>query len=199
MSSHPFLCLLALPLLAGCQFLPHTNYFTVPANEPNPAWVRIINYTQHAAIYQYEKGVRTGGVIRSGPLPFINTQDIGMPKAGQDLTFDYYETRVRPDLETEVSMMWEGPRTRSCYISIIFTPKAGRYYQFMLNEGSGDFCTSGAALIERDKNGTAWHLTPNPDVTYKYNGPTAKKRFSNYRFEDPDYHPDPNLYPGTAL
>ena len=199
MSSRRSLCLLLLPLLAGCQFLPHTSYFTAPVNEPNPAWVRIVNYTQHASLYQYENGVRTGGVIRSGPLPFINTQDMGMPKAGQDLTFDYYETRVRPDLKTEVSMIWEGPRTLSCFVTIRFTPKAGRYYQFMLNAGSGDFCTSDASLIERDKNGTAWHLTPNPDVTYKYNGPTTEKRFTNSSFADPNYHPDPNLYPGIAL
>lgn len=199
MPSRASLGLLALPLLAGCQFFPHTSYFTAPVNEPNPAWVRIVNYTQHASLYQYENGVQTGGVIRSGPLPFINTQDMGMPKAGQDLTFDYYETRVRPDAETEVSMIWEGPRTLSCFVTIRFTPKAGRYYQFMLNAGSGDFCTSSASLIERDKNGTAWHLTPNPDVTYKYNGPKTKKRFTNSSFEDPNYHPDPSLYPGMAL
>lgn len=199
MPSRASLGLLALPLLAGCQFLPHTSYFTAPVNEPNPAWVRIVNYTQHASLYQYENGVQTGGVIRSGPLPFINTQDMGMPKAGQDLTFDYYETRVRPDAETEVSMIWEGPRTLSCFVTIRFTPKAGRYYQFMLNAGSGDYCTSYASIIERDKNGTTWHLTPNPDVTYKYNGPKTKKRFTNSSFEDPNYHPDPGLYPGMAL
>jgi hypothetical protein len=199
MSLRTSFCLLALPLLTGCQYLPHTNYFTAPANEPNPAWVRIVNYTQHAAIYQYEDGVRSGGVVRTGPLPFINTQDVGMPKAGQNLTFDYFETRVRPDIKTEVSMMWEGPRTRYCYISIIFTPKAGRYYQFKLNKGPRDSCTSDASLIERGKDGISWHLTPNPDVTYKHNGPTAKKRFNNARFEDPNFHPDPELYPGTAL
>ncbi|PKE30146.1 hypothetical protein CWS43_10960 [Rahnella sp. AA] len=199
MSLRTSLCLLSLPLFTGCQYFPHTTYFNAPDNEPNPAWVRIVNNTQHAAIYQYENGVRSGGVVRSGPLPFINTQDMGMPKAGQDLTFDYYETRVRPDIKTEVAMMWEGPRTKSCYITIQFIPKAGHYYQFMLNEGSGDLCTSAASLIERDKDGTAWHLTPNPDVTYKYNGPAAKKRFNNSSFEDPNFHPNPELYPGTAL
>jgi len=156
MSLRTSFCLLALPLLTGCQYLPHTNYFTAPANEPNPAWVRIVNYTQHAAIYQYEDGVRSGGVVRTGPLPFINTQDVGMPKAG-------------------------------------------RYYQFKLNKGPRDSCTSDASLIERGKDGISWHLTPNPDVTYKHNGPTAKKRFNNARFEDPNFHPDPELYPGTAL
>ena len=88
MSIRTALCLLALPLFAGCQYLPHTDYFTAPENEPNPAWIRIVNFTQHADLYQYENGIRSGGVIRSGPLPFIHTQDEGMPKAGQNLTSD---------------------------------------------------------------------------------------------------------------
>jgi|GEM_PF-3926825 len=41
MSIRHTLCFLTLPLFAGCQYLPHTNYFTAPENEPNPAWVRI--------------------------------------------------------------------------------------------------------------------------------------------------------------
>lgn len=82
MSIRPTLCLLILPLFAGCQFFPQTHYFTAPDNEPNPAWVRIVNFTQHADIYQYENGVRSGGVIRSGPLPFIHTQDQACPKPG---------------------------------------------------------------------------------------------------------------------
>ena len=191
--------LLLLPLFSGCQYLPHTDYFTAPEHEPNPAWIRIINYTQHASIYQYENGVRSGGVVRSGPLPFINTQDAGMPKAGQDLTFDYYETPVRPGIETHVNMMWEGPRTRHCSVTTRFTPQAGHYYQFQLTSGSGDTCISSASLVERDKDGAGWHLTPNPDVTYKYEGPTAKKTYSNSSFEDPNYHPPPELHPGTAL
>lgn len=198
MSLRPTLYLL-LPLFAGCQYLPHTNYFTAPENEPNPAWIRIVGYTQHASIYQYENGVRSGGVVRSGPLPFINTQDAGMPKAGQDLTFDYYETAVRPGIETAVGTSWEGPRTQRCSITTQFTPQAGRYYQFQLTSGSGDTCTLSPTLVERDKDGTGWHLTRNPDVKYKYQGPTAKKSFSNSRFEDPNYHPDPALYPGTAI
>ena len=82
---------------------------------------------QHASLYQYENGIRSGGVIRSGPLPFIHTQDEGMPKAGQNLTSDYYETRIRPGIETHVGMYWEGARTRSCYVSTQFTAEPGHY------------------------------------------------------------------------
>ncbi|WP_122314301.1 hypothetical protein [Pseudomonas cichorii] len=30
------LCLLCLPLLSGCQYLPHSSFFKAPENEPNP-------------------------------------------------------------------------------------------------------------------------------------------------------------------
>ncbi len=199
MSIRSTLCLLVLPLFAGCQFLPHTNYFTAPENEANPAWIRIVNFTQHADIYQYENGVRSGGVIRRGPLPFTHTQDEGMPKAGQDLTWDYFETRIRPGIETKVGMFWEGSRTQSCYVTTKFTPQAGRYYQFRLTSGSGGTCTLYPSLIERDEDGTGWHLTPNPNVTYDGDGPTAKTHYSNSRFEDPKYQPNPELYPGTDV
>lgn len=189
-------CLLVLPLFAGCQYLPHTDYFVAPESEPNPAWVRIVNFTQHADIYQYENGVRSGGVIRTGPLPFIHTQDQNMPKAGQDLTFDYFETRVRPGIETQVGMFWEGPRTQSCMVTTRFTPQAGHYYQFRMTSGSGGTCTLYPSLIERDKDGAGWHLVPNQAVTYPHGGPTAKTTYSNSQFEDPDYQPPAGLYPG---
>ena len=190
------LCLLTLPLFASCQYFPHTYYFTAPEGEPNPAWVRIVNFTQHADIYQYENGVRSGGVIRTGPLPFINTQDEGMPKAGQDLTFDYYETRVRPGVETRVGMFWEGPRTQSCFVTVEFKPQAGHYYQFSMTSGSDGTCTARPSLVERDKDGSGWHLTPNPDVTYPSGGPTAKTYYRVERFKDPNYTPPSGLYPG---
>ena len=82
MSIRRTLCFLTLPLFAGCQYFPHFHYFKAPENEPNPAWVRVVNFTQHADIYQYENGVRSGGSVRTGPLPFTHTQDVGMPKAG---------------------------------------------------------------------------------------------------------------------
>lgn len=197
MSIRHTLCFMILPLFAGCQYFPHTNYFTAPENESNPAWVRIVNFTQHADIYQYESGVRSGGVIRTGPFPFIHTQDEGMPKAGQDLTFDYYETRVRPGIETHVGMFWEGPRTQSCFVTVEFKPEAGRFYQFSLTSGSNGTCTAQASLIERDKDGSGWHLTPNPDVTYTPDGPTAKTYYKIERFKDPKYQPPPGLYPGV--
>ena len=196
MSIRTALCLLTLPLFPGCQYFPHTEYFTAPANEPNPAWIRIVNFTQHADLYQYENGIRSGGVIRSGPLPFIHTQDQGMPKAGQNLTSDYYETRIRPGIETHVGMFWKGARTQSCYVTTKFTPQAGRFYQFRLTSGSSGTCTLYPSLIERDKDGDGWHLTPNSQVTYKGDGPTAKTHHNNSRFEDPDYHPPADLYPG---
>ncbi|WP_226456941.1 hypothetical protein [Pseudomonas sp. AF03-9] len=199
MSLRPTLCLLALPLFAGCQYFPHTAYFKAPENEPNPAWIRIVNFTQHADLYQYENGVRSGGVIRSGPLPLIHTQDEGMPKAGQNLTSDYYETRIRPGIETHVGMFWEGVRTQSCYVTTTFTPQAGRYYQFRLTSGSAGTCTLYPSLIERDKEGDGWHLTPNLQVTYKGEGPTAKTHYNNSRFADPDYHPPADLYPGVDV
>ncbi|MNI42953.1 hypothetical protein D3C73_972680 [compost metagenome] len=199
MSIRSTFCLLTLPLFAGCQYLPRTAYFTPPADEPNPAWIRIVNFTQHADLYQYENGVRSGGVIRSGPLPFIHTQDEGMPKAGQNLTSDYYETRIRPGIETQVGMYWEGSRTKTCYVTSQFTPQAGRFYQFKLTSGSSGTCTLYPSLIERDKEGEGWHLTPNPQVTYKGEGPTAKTHYNNSRFEDPDYKPPAGLYPGTDV
>ncbi|MDA3136082.1 hypothetical protein HG619_07620 [Pseudomonas syringae] len=198
MSIRPLLCLLALPLFAGCQFLPHTNYFTAPENEPNPAWVRIVDYTQHAEIYQYENGKRSGGAVRTGPCR-SPTQDVGMPKAGQDLTWDYYETQIRPGIETQVDLFWEGTRTRSCYVSTKFTPQAGRYYQFRLTSGSSGNCRLYASLIERDKEGSGWHLTPNPQVTYNGDGPTAKTHYENSRFENPNYRPPADLYPGIDV
>ncbi|PIB57673.1 hypothetical protein [Pseudomonas sp. 2822-17] len=199
MSIRTALCLLTLPLFAGCQYFPHTDYFTAPANEPNPAWIRIVNFTQHADLYQYENGKRSGGVIRSGLLPFIHTQDQGMPKAGQTLTSDYYETQIRPGIETHVGMSWEGARTRSCFVTAKFTPQAGRFYQFRLTSGSSGTCTLYPSLIERDKDGEGWHLTPNSQVTYKGGGPTAKTHYNNSRFEDPDYHPPADLYPGVDV
>jgi hypothetical protein len=199
MSIRSTLCLLTLPLFAGCQYFPHTDYFTAPENQPDPAWIRIVNFTQHADLYQYENGKRSGGVIRSGPLPFIHTQDEGMPKAGQNLTSDYYETRVRPGIETHVGMFWEGARTQTCSVTAKFTPQAGRFYQFRLTSGSAGTCTLYPSLIERDKDGDGWHLTPNSQVTYKGEGPTAKTHYNNSRFEDPDYHPPADLYPGTDV
>lgn len=199
MSIRTALCLLTLPLFAGCQYFAHTDYFTAPANEPNPAWIRIVNFTQHADLYQYENGKRSGGVIRSGPLPFIHTQDQGMPKAGQNLTSDYYETQIRPGIETHVGMSWEGARTQSCYVTAKFTPQAGRFYQFRLTSGSSGSCALYPSLIERDKDGGGWHLTPNPQITYKGEGPTAKTHYNNSRFEDPDYHPPADLYPGVDV
>ena len=189
-------CLLTLSMLAGCQYLPQTHYFTAPENEPNPAWIRIVNFTQHADLYQYENGVRSGGVIRSGPLPFIHTQDEGMPKAGQNLTSDYYETRIRPGIETQVGMYWEGSRTKTCYVTSQFTPQAGRFYQFKLTSGSSGTCTLYPSLIERDKEGDGWHLTPNPQVTYTPRGPTARTSYRDSRFEDADYTPAPETQPG---
>ncbi|HCN62138.1 MAG TPA: hypothetical protein DIT33_01915 [Pseudomonas sp.] len=199
MSTRSTLCLLLLPMFAGCQYLPHTDYFVAPANEPNPAWIRVVNFTQHAAIYQSANGVKTGGVVRTGPLPFIHTQDIGMPKAGQNLTWDYYESTLRPGLETSVYMSWEGTRTRTCFVTTTFTPEAGRYYQFLLTSGDGGTCTLYPTLIERDKDSTGWHLVPNKDVTYKYDGPTAKSFYTNSQFEDPNYQPPPERYPGIDV
>lgn len=199
MSTHSTLCLLLLPMFAGCQYLPHTDYFVAPANEPNPAWIRVVNFTQHAAIYQSANGAKTGGVVRTGPLPFIHTQDIGMPKAGQNLTWDYYESTLRPGLETSVYMSWEGTRTRTCFVTTTFTPEAGRYYQFLLTSGDGGTCTLYPTLIERDKDSTGWHLVPNKDVTYKYDGPTAKSFYTNSQFEDPNYQPPPERYPGIDV
>ncbi|MGF6094843.1 hypothetical protein [Pseudomonas sp. 18175] len=181
--------LLILPFFAGCQYLPKTYYFTAPENEPNPAYLRIVDFTQHADIYQYENGVRSGGVIRSGPLPFIHTQDIGMPKAGQDLTFDYYETKVRPGIETHVGMFWEGPNTRSCSITAVFTPQPGRYYQFEMTSGSSGTCKAYPSLIERDPKGSGWHLTPNLEVTYPHDSPRAKTYYKDDRYKDPNYKP----------
>lgn len=192
-------CLVLLPMFAGCKYLPHTYYFVAPANEPNPAWIRVVNFTQHAAIYQTNNGVRTGGVVRTGPLPFTHTQDIGMPKAGQDLTWDYYESTIRPGLETTVYMTWEGSRTRTCFVTTQFTPEAGRYYQFLLTSGSSGKCTLSPTLIERDKEGTGWHLVRNENVTYENYGPTAETFYTNSQFENPDYQPPPELYPSTDV
>lgn len=122
-----------------------------------------------------------------------------MPKVGQNLTSDYYETRIRPGIETHVGMFWEGARTQSCYVTAKFTPQAGRYYQFRLTSGSSGTCTLYSSLIERDKEGNGWHLTPNPQVTYKGEGLTAKTHYNNSRFEDPDYHPPESLYPGMDV
>ncbi|WP_313451329.1 hypothetical protein [Pseudomonas rhodesiae] len=199
MSIRATFCLLTLPLFAGCQYFPHTDYFTAPEHESNPAWIRIVNVTQHADLYQYQDGKRSGGVIRSGPLPFIQTRDEGMPKAGQNLTSDYYETQIRPGIETHVGMLWEGGRTQSCYVTAKFTPQAGRFYQFRLTSGSTGTCTMYPSLIERDKDGDGWHLTPNSQVTYKGEGPTAKTHYNNSRFENPDYHPPADHYPGVDV
>ncbi len=181
--------LLILPFFAGCQYLPKTYYFTAPENEANPAYVRIVDFTQHADIYQYENGVRSGGVVRSGPLPFIHTQDIGMPKAGQDLTFDYYETKVRPGIETRIGTYWEGERTQSCSVTTVFTPQPGRYYQFEMTSGSSGTCKVYPSLIERDEGGTGWHLTPNLEVTYPHEGPRAKAYYRDDRYKDSNYKP----------
>lgn len=181
--------LLILPFFAGCQYLPKTYYFTAPEDEPNPAYVRIVDFTQHADIYQYENGVRSGGVVRSGPLPFIHTQDIGMPKAGQDLTFDYYETKVRPGIETRIGTYWEGERTQSCSVTTVFTPQPGRYYQFEMTSGSSGTCKVYPSLIERDEGGTGWHLTPNLEVTYPHDGPRAKTYYRDDHYKDSNYKP----------
>ncbi|MFJ4145233.1 hypothetical protein [Pseudomonas sp. NPDC089734] len=181
--------LLCLPLIAGCQFLPHSSFFKAPENEPNPAWVRIVNFTQHSAIYQEVNGVRTGGVIRRGELPFIHTQDKGMPKAGQDLTFDFYETQVRPGVETQVFMNWQGERTQYCFVTAAFTPKAGRYYQFEMTSGDSGTCTMTSTLVEPDKDGTGWHLSPNPDVTYPRGSHVGKTIYSIERYRDSSYKP----------
>ncbi|WP_256352052.1 hypothetical protein [Pseudomonas yamanorum] len=98
-------CLLTLALFAGCQYFPKTDYFTTPETEPNSTWIRIVNFTQHGDLYQYENGIRSCGVIRSGPLPFIHSRDEGMPRAGQNLTSYYYETRIRPGIETNVGSL----------------------------------------------------------------------------------------------
>ena len=180
--------LLALPLFAGCQYLPRTEYFTAPQNEPNPAFIRIINFTQHASIYQYSNGVRSGGVVRTGPLPFIHTQDIGMPKAGQDLTFDFYETAVHPGKETEVHMSWEGEKTRYCFVTAKFTPQPGRYYQFRMTSGDEGSCKLFPTTVEQSADG-AWTLKPTPDVTYPHGGPERKASYGNDLYRDPNYKP----------
>ncbi|HDS1737192.1 hypothetical protein [Pseudomonas sp. BP8] len=182
-------CLLSLSVLAGCQYLPRSYYFTPPENEPNPAWIRIVNFTQHAEIYQYEGGVRSGGAVRSGPLPLVNTQDKGMPKAGQDLTFDFYESPLRPGLETHVDMFWEGSETRHCFVSATFIPKAGQYYQFLMSSGASGTCRMSPTLVERDENGSGWHLKPNPDVTYPDGSAVGKTYYGDDRYKDPNYKP----------
>lgn len=183
------ICLLGLALLGGCQYLPHSTFFKSPENEPNPAFVRIINFTQHDAIYQTENGVRTGGVIRRGELPFVHTQDIGMPKAGQQLTFDFYETKLRPNLETEISMSWEGSRTEYCYNGALFTPKPGHYYEFRMSSGSSGTCKMHSNLIVRDEQGQGWHLLPNPDVTYTTGSGVKTTSYGNESFRDSNYKP----------
>ncbi|MDZ5602717.1 hypothetical protein SJI00_08020 [Pseudomonas sp. RP23018S] len=183
-----YLWLLTLPLLNGCQYLPHSTFFKAPEHEPNPAWVRIVNFTQHAALYQYDGGVKTGGVIRRGELPFVHTQDIGMPKAGQDLTFDYYETTVRPGLETDVYMNWKGSRTEFCHVTAKFTPQAGRYYQFVLTSASSTgTCRLSPTLIERDGSAGDWRLIPNPDVSYPQGSNTGTTVYGNEMYRNPDY------------
>ena len=182
------LYLALFPLLTACQYLPHAPLFTPPENEPNPAWIRIVDYTQHAEIFQYANGTRTGGSIRRGQLPFIHTQDMGMPKAGQDLTFDFYETPVHPGLETDVHMSWEGDRTQFCFVTAKFTPKAGHYYQFTLSAGyNRETCTMYPTLVERDAQGDGWHLTPNPDVTYPHGSNQGKTIYGNEQYRDPNY------------
>ena len=188
-----FTSLLALPLLlGGCQFLPHHDFFIAPVDEPNPAWIRIINYTQHSEIYQYPGGVRTGGLIRSSEWVLINTQDRGMPKAGQDLTFDYYETPVRPGIETMVSMTYVGNETDSCTVSPRFTPKAGEYYQFRMSSGPGvGSCTMQATRIVQDAEGKGWHLQANPDVVY----PKGSNRSETSYFMQPRSGVNTQMFP----
>ncbi|WP_273820646.1 hypothetical protein [Pseudomonas asplenii] len=184
----PTLWLLAIPLLGSCQFLPHHDFFKAPQNEPNPAWVRIVNYTQHSELFQYENGVRSGGLIRRNEFVLVHTQDKGMPKAGQDLTFNYYETPVRPGLETDVDMTYIGDRTDSCTVSARFTPKAEHYYQFLMESGYGvGKCTMYPTLIERDKTGPGWHLSPNPDVTYAKGSNESKTSYFMELYKDPSY------------
>lgn len=182
--------LLGLPLLGGCQYLPHSTFFKAPENEPNPAWVRIINFTQHAAIYQEENGVKTGGMIRRGELPFVHTQDMNMPKAGQDLTFDFYETPVRPGIKTRIYMSWEGNRTEYCYNSAEFMPKPGHFYEFWLSSGRSGTCKMHASLVERDAQGEGWHLTPNPDVTYADGSDVHEVVYGSEQFRDSNYKPN---------
>lgn len=189
------LLLPGLALLSGCQYFPHHNFFTPADNEPNPAWIRIVNYTQHSAIYQYDNGVRSGGLIRRNEIVMVNTQDKGMPKAGQDLTFNYYETPVRPGMKTEINMSYVGDRTDFCTTSATFTPKAGYYYQFSMSSGSGvGKCTMYSSLIERDTDGSGWHLSPNKDVAYPDGSNQRETIYYNERYKDPDYKP---LTPGT--
>lgn len=182
------LCLLGPPLLGGCQFMPHNAFFVAPQNEPNPAWVRIVHYTQHAGIYQFENGVRSGGLIRRNEFVLVHTQDKGMPKAGQDLTFDYYETPVRPDVRTEVSMAYQGERTDYCTVTASFIPEAGRYYQFLLRSDSGvGKCVMYPTLIEKGPQGTGWHLRANPDVSYPKGSPEGTTRYGFEQYRDPAY------------
>lgn len=193
MRPFPSLWLLGLPLLGGCQFLPHHHFFTPPPNEANPAWVRIVNYTQHAEIHQFEGKARTGGLIRNSEWVLRNTQDRGIPKAGQALTSDYYETPVRPNLETEVSISYQGGESDFCTVSPRFTPKAGHYYQFLLSAGyRTGMCTMHATLIERDADGQGWHLSPNPEVTYSSGSNESK---TLYIFDPRREPPNPVYQP----
>jgi hypothetical protein len=93
--------------------------------------------------------VKTGGVIRRGELPFVHTQDMNMPKAGQDLTFDFYETPVRPDLKTEVYMKWQGDRSEYCFNTAQFTPKPGHYHEFWMTSGHGRSVDRGLSRAAR--------------------------------------------------
>jgi|SynMetStandDraft_3_1070028.scaffolds.fasta_scaffold00013_49 hypothetical protein len=67
-------CRYALPTLppfAGCQYFPHSEHLTAPENELNPAWIRIVNSTQYAELYQYENGKRWAAsfaVVRFRPF-----------------------------------------------------------------------------------------------------------------------------------
>jgi hypothetical protein len=83
MSTRSTLCLLLLPMFAGCQYLPHTDYFVAPANEPNPAWIRVVNFTQHAAIYQSANGVKTGAWSVPGLSHLSIPRTLACPKLGK--------------------------------------------------------------------------------------------------------------------
>lgn len=178
--------LTGLAVLSGCQYIPHNSFFTPPENEQNPAWIRIVNYTQHSGIYQYENGVRSGGLIRRNVFVIVHTQEKGMPKAGQDLTFNYYETPIRPNIETKIAMSYVGDRTDFCAIGATFKPKAGHYYQFSMYSSSGK-CTMHSDLIERGSDGSGWHLSPNKEVAYSDGSNVSKTIFYDSRYEDPDY------------
>ncbi|WWG65411.1 hypothetical protein VRB21_20090 [Pseudomonas poae] len=147
-----------------------------------------------AASIELSRNLKAEQEVVSGGGHFLDREDL--------YSFQKYVRLLRGFLGTRHRFSrWRihGTRTRYCYVSAKFTLQAGRYYQFMLTSGSGGTCTLYPSLIERDKDGTGWHLTPNSEVTYEGEGPTAKMHYNNSRFEDPDYHPPADLYPGIDV